>query len=127
MQGRRGSEQMGRFLTFIKKSTDSRICISCLTVANVACILKKQYGGTELNRLFKAFISECSILPMNDMLLYEALRSTNPAPDFEDNLQIMCAESADCDVIITRNADHFRPYTDIPAITPEDFISHCGK
>lgn len=121
------SERMGRFLTFIKESTDNRIYVSCLTMADVACILRGQYTGAELNILFRSFISECNVLPMTEMQLYDALRCSNPSPDFRDGLQVMCAESGGCDVIITHNVDHYRPYTDIPAITPEDFISHCQK
>ena len=127
MQGRKNPEQVELFLSSVKKDTDNRTYVSYLTMANAAYILRKQYSSTELNILFRTFTSGCNVLPMNDMQLYEALRSANPSPDFEDNLQIMCAESGGCDVIVTHNIDHFRPYTDIPAITPEDFISHCQK
>lgn len=127
MQGRKEPEWIGCILTDVRKDGDNRIYVSCLTMANAAYILRKQYSRTELNILFRAFTSECNVLPMNDAQLYEALRCGNPSPDFEDGLQIMCAEYADCDVIVTHNVDHFRAYTDIPAITPEDFISHCQK
>lgn len=127
MLTRRGSEQIGCFLASFRKDKDKRIYVSYLTMANAAYILRKHYSNVELNMLFRAFTSECNVLPMNDMQLYEALRCSNPSLDFEDSLQIMCAEHAGCDVIVTHNVDHFRPYTDIPSITPEDFISHCRK
>lgn len=127
MQGRKSPEQVELFLSSVKKDTDNRTCVSYLSMANAAYVLRKQYSNEELNILFRAFTSECNVLPMNDAQLYEALRCGNPSPDFEDGLQIMCAEYADCDVIVTHNVDHFRAYTDIPAITPEDFISHCQK
>ena len=57
---------------------------------------------------------------MNDMCYYDALRSDNP--DFEDALQISCADYGNCDVIVTRDTKHFDAYTDIPVYTPKEFL-----
>ena len=57
---------------------------------------------------------------MSDMFLYDALRSD--CPDFEDALQIACAEADNCDFILTSNIRHFQRYTRIPVYTPAEFL-----
>lgn len=54
------------------------------------------------------------------MCYYNALKSD--CPDFEDALQIYCADDGNCDVIVTRDKKHFDAYTDIPVYTPKEFI-----
>ena len=82
-----------------------------LTVANAAFIFKKGRQKDE--------VLNC----MNDMQIHDALKCKSP--DFEDSLQIMCAEEKGCDVILTNNVTHFRDYTDIPVLTPAEFLSHA--
>ena len=65
------------------------------------------------------------ILPNNDMGVLHAVRSGHP--DFEDAMQIACAEYELCDAIITRNKKHFEPYTDIPVYTPEELIAKISS
>lgn len=101
-----------------------RIYTSFLAIADSAYILRKTFKTDRLKEIFKSFMNFCNVLPMNDMQLYEAVRSGN-SPDFEDNLQIMCAEHGGCDLIITNNVSHFRAHTDIPVLSPDEFISHC--
>ena len=54
------------------------------------------------------------------------MKTLHSSPDFEDSLQIMCAEEKLCDVIVTDNAGHFRDFTDIPVLTPADFLAQCN-
>ena len=101
----------------------NRLYASCLSVADSAYILRKALSRDKLRDILKEFCRECNILPMNDMQIYDALKCKSP--DFEDSLQIMCAEEKGCDVILTNNVTHFRDYTDIPVLTPAEFLSHA--
>lgn len=99
-------------------SPSTRFYISSLTMSNAAYILRRHLGDSLHDRLLNIF-NEFSVLPVGDMQVMGALKMNGP--DFEDNLQIMCAEDKGCDLIITRNVKHFRPYTDIPVYSPEEF------
>ena len=94
------------------------ICV--LSVANANYVLKKKYGAKESDRLVTEIFDSFNILPLNDMCVYEAVRSKSP--DLEDALQISSAEYGDCDVIITRDPAHFRGFTFLQVYTPEEFI-----
>lgn len=98
-----------------------RICISFLTVADTAFVIRKM-KTEEIKDILRNLSRICNILPMNDMQILDALKCKSP--DFEDNLQIICAEYGECDVILTNNVRHFKDYTDIPVLTPEEFLKH---
>lgn len=68
----------------------------------------------------KYLFETCKILQMNDFQVYQALK--NQTPDFEDALQIACADLEVCDFIITNNKKHFEGFTYIPVFTPDEFI-----
>ena len=75
--------------------------------------------------MLKSLMGIFNVLPMNDMQIYVAVRNGS-SPDFEDNLQIMCAEYGGCDLVITDNVSHFRDHTDIPVLSPDEFLEHCS-
>ena len=93
-------------------------CTSALSFANIAYILRKSLKGDELYDAHKTLFKYISVLPMEDMLIYNALRFG--VPDFEDSLQIACADMEGCDLIITRDKKHFQGLP-LPVYTPEEF------
>lgn len=114
-----GREKSELAANILSKSSDwVRFYISFLTVANSAYVMRKLPQETMRKRI-SVLLKYCNILPMNEMQALDALHEDTP--DFEDKLQILCAEYGDCDVIITSNTLHFKPFTAIPVITPEEF------
>ncbi len=55
------------------------------------------------------------IFPVDDVIL--RLARCLPGNDFEDNVQIACAQAANLDLIVTRNTSDFA-HAPIPAIEP---------
>lgn len=104
---------------------DCRICISILSIANIAYIARKIVGKDAVKSRLKTILDDYHISPMNDFCLYQALRSTSP--DFEDALQIAAAEGDACDVIVTHDKRHYLGYTALPVYTPEEFLAKCRK
>ena len=98
---------------------DTRICISSLTVATSHYVAKKILPADQVISFLKRALDKWKILPVGDMDVYDAVRSA--CPDFEDALQISCAEGA-CDVIVTADKKHFAPFTALPVFTPEEFL-----
>lgn len=121
--GRRYEHSSARILS-IRNSIDMSICISILSVADIAYILRKTESRDKTLERVRILFDKCKILPMNDIHLYKAFRSLSP--DFEDALQMSCAWLECCDCIITGNVQHFRPYTTIPVYTPEEFLRKAG-
>ena len=125
VQDRAGADNARQIVGICRENNWTRLYVSYLSMANIAYVLRKK--PTEevkdcLARLYKLV----GILPMNDMQLMTAIRNCD-SPDFEDALQIMCAEEKDCDVIISSNISHFRPFTDIPVLSPAEFLAQCNQ
>ena len=57
---------------------------------------------------------------MSDFSIFDALES--PCPDFEDALQISCAEMKECDFLLSSNLRHFQGNTWITVLSAEQFI-----
>jgi len=115
---RENSEKVKRILTWAEGEDNVRIYISYLTIANTAHILRK-ISREEQRCIIKRILDRFNILSSNDMQISDAIGIESP--DFEDSLQIACAEAAGCNVILTRNAEHFSRFTSIPVRTPDDF------
>ena len=103
----------------LEQDEDCRLCVSSLTVANVWYIARKYKDKAEMNALVKKILDKWKIIPLEDMDVYLAIQST--CPDFEDALQISCAEEV-CDVIVTADKKHFASSTVLPVFTPEEFV-----
>lgn len=98
-----------------------KLCLSMKSIADISYVGGKMEGKDKIKTMLRNIWRDIIILPLDDMALYDALEST--CPDFEDALQISCAESGDCNYIVTRNKKHFGAYTDIPVYTPKEFIA----
>lgn len=99
---------------------DLRIHFSFLSVANMAYVLRKAFPREQVATHIRNLLQLCQVVGMSDMFLYDALNSD--CPDFEDALQIACAEADNCDFILTSNIRHFKEYTQIPVYTPAEFL-----
>ena len=75
----------------------------------------------KIKKVFSDWLDCFVILPDSDMDVYSGIRSDNP--DFEDAMQLCCADAGRVDAIITNNKKHFAPYTDIPVYTPDEFLA----
>ena len=120
---RDGANDARRIISIGHEDEWTRLYVSFLTMANIAYVLRKR-PMDEVKACLSKLYKFCEVLPMNDSQLMTAIRNCS-SPDFEDSLQIMCAEEKLCDVIVTDNTAHFRDFTDIPALTPVDFLAQC--
>jgi len=98
-----------------------RFYVSSLSISTIAYVMRKQYTLEERKSRIRSLIKECNVLPVNDAQVMASFE--NESPDYEDSLQIACAEFGRCDVIITRNLKHFCKYTAIPSLTPAEFLT----
>lgn len=99
---------------------DIRICLSILSTVNIAYVARKAVPHEKLVEVFDQYLKHFVLLPNSDSDVYAYVHGGRN-PDYEDAMQIACAES-NCDVIVTHNKKHFAPYTDMPVLTPEEFL-----
>lgn len=118
--GREGEGLAEELLSFGNMPLNA-VYTSVLSMSNLAYLSRKGHDSSYVLAQMNKVSAFCNIL--NDCDFYSALKIGSP--DFEDSLQIACAESKACDVIITHNIKHFRGYTCIPVYTPEEFLSKC--
>lgn len=93
--------------------------VSALTVATMHYLIKKQGSLLLAGRFVKDLMGLVSIVEVNQGVLERAL--SIPEGDFEDHIQIACAELVRADYIITRDAKHFKK-SKITAISPDQFL-----
>lgn len=119
---RPGSHHVDAIIELASGNKWMHLYVSYLSMANTAYIIRKRLPE-DIRECLAELSGWVDILPMNDMQFMTAVRDCK-SPDFEDALQIMCAEEKECDLILTNNATHFKSYTEIPVMTPSEFLSH---
>lgn len=93
-------------------------------LTDIFYIVRKQVGADRAKTAVSESLRRCIIIPVDRSLLESALSMTGP--DFEDNVQIACAQSLGLDFVVTRNAADFHD-SPIPAVEPTalvDRLSH---
>lgn len=100
------------------KAQGVNFCISYLTIANFAYILRKQPRKI-LYSLLKDSIELFEIIEADQSQISQAIEIHSS--DFEDALQYMNALHGNCDCIITRNQKDFS-YSRIPILSPEAYL-----
>lgn len=98
--------------------------IECFTSSLVICTTAylfekyKVFAKKEIPNVINSLIDIVKVLPVTDKHISEAVYKSGI--DFEDNVQISCAEEF-CDAIITDNIKDFKNTT-LPVQTPKEVI-----
>lgn len=82
------------------------ICMSTLSIANIAYVLRKTVARSLLIPTLKQISSVIKVVSMDDAQLQQAY--CLDGPDFEDLMQLACAVAHGCSVIVTHNPRDFR-------------------
>jgi len=102
----------------LKESGKVDLCLSALTVANLAYHVNKR--GKNPFILLKDFLDWIEVIDLDKNIFCKTIDSD--FDDFEDGLQYFSAvKSFGVDVIITRNIKDFKPSL-IPVYTPSDYL-----
>ena len=104
------------------------MCVSLLTMFNVAYVYKKTVGQDIAIANLKYLSSLVDVLPMTGEQLQQAMMLVGR--DFEDVLQAVCAAEGGCDYLVTRNGKDYKigrglaDKLNLPAVvSPSFFIS----
>ena len=130
IQERPGYEACARIL---QQQEDGQIevCLSVLSMANIAYVLRKTVPPFQVIPTLKQISSVVHIVSMDDAQLQQSLLMDGP--DFEDILQLSCAATHNCSILLTHNPRDFRIRKGLSAasllpevLTPEDYLTGCG-
>ena len=105
----------------LTKEREKRIKFSLcfLSLANYAYIDRKQ-EREKLHENLRMLCTVFEILPNNKENIVYSI-NLNPK-DFEDAIQYSAALNGKCDCIITRNKKDFIEFSQIPVLTPSEFL-----
>ena len=117
--GREGVEEASSILLLGEEGQVS-LTTSFLTMANVAYVARKGRNQAELYELMRGLSEMVEVLRMDEKQFQEALSIIST--DFEDVLQFVCANTFECDAIVTRNKKDFK-FSAIKVLSPEEFLS----
>lgn len=98
-------------------------CISFLSVANIAYVLRKENINT-LKSIIKRICDIFEIVDNNKSQIEKSVEID--CIDYEDCLQYIAAAESNCECIITRNRKDFL-FSHIPVFTPVEFISLLSR
>ena len=101
---REGWEHSAQIITLQEKGR-LHLCISILTMVNVAYVYRKTVGESLAVVNLKYISSLMEVIPMDAVMMDEAIQAGGR--DFEDSFQAVAAATAGCDVIVTRNTRDF--------------------
>lgn len=93
--------------------------MSVLSIPTIAYVIKNVTVDVKKAKICN-LASVVKVLPSLPEHVNEMFES--PLSDIEDALQLLSAKNGNCDVIVTRDVEDFA-LSDIPAISPEDFLS----
>lgn len=95
-----------------------KLFMSVLSIPTIAYVLKNMTAARK-KAVISDILSVVELLPSLPQHVVEMLDGT--MKDIEDSLQVQSAKEGQCDLIVTRNLADFRG-SDIPAISPDDFL-----
>ena len=99
---------------------DNRAIISALSIPNILYVLRKTvYSHEQQERIVRILCSACNVVSLErgDLLL----ATDEDFDDYEDGLQILAAEKAGADCIITNDKTGFLGAR-IKVLMPEEFL-----
>lgn len=116
-------KEVSQSLIYQLNERDDNLCLSFLSLANCAYILRK-YPQEQLLYYLKKLDEIFLILNNTKEQFHQTLLMN--IEDFEDGLQYQTAIDNNCEIIITRNKKHF-PFSEIPVFTSEEYLNHILK
>ena len=95
------------------------IVVSWHSVATMHYLIEKQTGTTNARNCIQDLLVWSEVATVGKAEAVHAL--SLPMKDYEDAMQVVSAESAACDVIVTRDTRDFKN-SPITAVSPEEFL-----
>jgi len=119
-------EPFYRSAALISTLADSRkvtVVASSITYTTCEYVLSKYMRRESVIHKLRHFKLISQVANVDDAVIGKALQSD--FTDFEDAVQYHSAVGADCQIIITRDSQHFKKSA-LPVMTPDEFLRSIG-
>ena len=93
--------------------------LSATSYTTIYFLTNKYLDHRKAINVIKDLLAIIQVSTVDEKTLTSALNEQGP--DFEDNIQIVCAQSEKADFIITRNLSHFK-YSSIKTLSPTEYL-----
>ena len=103
---------------------DMRGYLSATTITDIFYILKKQLGMERAYDTVNKMMMVFHITSVSQTDIRKALHLG--FKDFEDALQVVCAQKVKAEYLITRNKEDFQEAQGIEIVDPESFLLLCS-
>lgn len=115
------NDDADKILGIALENDSYQFCVSPISIATSFYLGRKMPSAVEC---IKTILKSVVPLQVDERDVRFALSSK--MKDKEDAMQLSCAKGCGCDVIITRDEQHFEEST-IPVLTPEQFLRYALK
>ena len=112
-------DQAARDIVIACKQKQVSGCIAAHSVSSLFFVLRKAFSIEERRRLLRNLCELFEVECIDKVKILEALENKDFS-DFEDCLQMECANAFQADYIVTRNISDYKE-SKIPCIDPEKF------
>ena len=102
---RAGFYQPAEQIMVLANNGEIDIVVSAVTFVNAFYVLRKSFDIQDLYNLFEKLSAMCLISPIDAKIIKDSLNLRRR--DFEDSVQYYSAQTANIDVIITRNTQDY--------------------
>lgn len=105
---------------------DGRIeaCITATCLTDVYYVGRKQIGNEAVRTGIRSCLADLTVLPVDKEVLSRALSLSDI--DFEDAVQIVCAQNAGVALIVTRDATGFPSSASLGVLPPAELSKRLG-
>lgn len=100
------------------------LCISANSVTDLFYVIRRQAGRHRAWAAIRSSLKNLTVVPIGRAELLAAAKLEGP--DFEDNLQIVCAVAANADAIVTRDTTGF-DLSPVPVSPPAGILSRLNQ
>jgi hypothetical protein len=107
-------------LSLIRKSPEFEGWVSALTVPLLYFFRLRVTEEKQARVDTQAAVKGFSLVPLTPDIVDKAMASS--LSDFEDNIQLISAETVVVDHLVTRNKKHFQP-APLSVLTPEEWLA----
>ena len=116
--------EFSRQIWELVEKRDATGYLSATTVTDIFYILRKQLGMERAYDTLRKIMMVFHIASVSETDIKKALHLG--FKDFEDVLQVVCAQKIKVQYLITRNKEDFREAQGIEIVDPESFLLLCS-
>jgi len=99
-------------------STKVKLCVSPITITNINCIIERIENKRKADTQIKKILKIVTVEDVGQLIINKASKFK----DFEDAVQIFCAEKSGHQILVTRNTKDYKE-SKLSILTPKEYLA----